>query len=153
MRSVAVGAALAATIAGPAVMPADAEAAPECPVGPSPGDEASIATMINGTPQVARPREGPTRGRHQARRATVEHADGEHRRLRAQQAAVGPRPAGRREHRHGHDRAGRLPGAARQPASPREPAGAGLALHRGVAVRCDGMLFVTVNLMGPPRLG
>jgi uncharacterized protein YkwD len=158
MRSVALWAALVCGIAGSAaaLVPAGAAAAPACAATLVPSDEAALTAMINlartaqGVPRVTRDRALRAVGRRKsmamANGAAFEHEGG------ALPWADG-REAGQ------NIAMATSAGAAFQamldsPGHRRNLMG-GAWRHAGVgaALSCDGMLFVTVNLMVPSGAG
>jgi uncharacterized protein YkwD len=155
MRSVALRAALSAAIVGPiaALAPQQADAAPGCPVVPAPDEEASIVAMTN----VTRAR------RDEARLRRDDHIGDAARRWSLRMANTGA---------FVHSELGWARGrrAGENIAAASTARGAYQAMlnsppHRrnilrdawrfvgiGVAVRCDGMRFVTMNLMAAPHI-
>jgi uncharacterized protein YkwD len=158
MRSVAPrAAALAAAVAGAAVAvtvaPQGADSAPGCPVVPSPADEASIVAMTNSTRtslDAARVR----RDDHiadAARRWSVRMAN--------TGAFVHSELGWARGRRAGENIAAASTARAAYRAMLDSPPHRRNILGRGwrfvgigVAVRCDGMRYVTMNLMAPPSI-
>jgi uncharacterized protein YkwD len=156
MRLVAPRAALAAAAAGlaaAAALPAAAGAAPACPASLSPADETSLTAMINATRASA--------GVAKVKKDQVLTTAGRRRSMAMAKGAA-----------FAHSTSGKLPwangrAAGQNIAMAPSPDAAFQAMlespgHRanmlasawrftgvGAAIRCDGMVFFTINLMAP----